>query len=130
MWVNNINNFNNLSNALLVLFQIMTIEGWTNVLNIASDSTYPNYISMHFGNENVAIVRFIFLAWIVIGNFLVLNLFVGVIIDNFNVIKEKNSGVSMFRKEQKTWVEIQRLFLKKMPQKLIIPPEDPIRNWC
>lgn len=83
-----------------------------------------------FGNENVGLVRLIFLAWIVIGNFLVLNLFVGVIIDNFNVIKEKNSGVSMFRKEQKLWVEIQRLFLKKTPAKLIIPPEDPIRNWC
>jgi hypothetical protein len=67
--------------------------------------------------------------WIIVGNFLVLNLFVGVIIDNFNMIKESNSGVSIFRKEQKLWVEIQRLFLKKVPQKLIIPPEDPMRNW-
>lgn len=108
----------------------MTTEGWTDTLNVANDSTSPNYIRIHFGNENEAIVTLIFVTWIIIGNFLVLNLFVGVIIDNFNVIKEKNSGVSMFRKEQKVWVEIQRLFLKKMPQKLIIPPEDPIRNWC
>lgn len=69
------------------------------------------------------------MAWIIVGNFLILNLFVGVIIDNFNMIKEQNSGVSLFRKEQKLWVEIQRLFLKKVPQKLIIPPEDPLRNY-
>ena len=79
-----------------------------------SDGEYCGLVD-DFGNENVTIVTLIFITWIIIDNFLVLNLFEGIIIDNFNVIKEKNSGVSMFRKEQKVCVEIHRLFLKKMP---------------
>jgi hypothetical protein len=124
--VNQVNNFNNMPHAVKTLFQIMTTEGWTTITNIASDSTKINYIQL--ADNEVLISKLIFMMWIIVGNFLILNLFVGVIIDNFNMIKEQNSGVSLFRKEQKLWVEIQRLFLKKTPQKLIIPPEDPFRN--
>lgn len=105
----------------------MTTEGWTTITNVASDSTKINQIQI--ADSEIIISKLIFMAWIIVGNFLILNLFVGVIIDNFNMIKEQNSGVSLFRKEQKLWVEIQRLFLKKVPQKLIIPPEDPLRNY-
>lgn len=112
--------------AVKTLFQIMTTEGWTTITNIASDSTKINYIQL--ADNEILVSKLIFMMWIIVGNFLILNLFVGVIIDNFNMIKEQNSGVSLFRKEQKLWVEIQRLFLKKTPQKLIIPPEDPFRN--
>jgi len=128
LWVNNINNFNNIQSSVLSLFQIMTTEGWTAIAAIASDSTKIGYIQIR--DYNIISSTIIFLAWIILGNFLILNLFVGVIIDNFNVIKEYNSGVSMFRKEQKIWVELQRLFLKKVPQKLIIPPVEPIKNYC
>lgn len=126
MWVNQVNNFNNMPQAVKTLFQIMTTEGWTTITNIASDSTKINYIQL--ADNEILVSKLIFMMWIIVGNFLILNLFVGVIIDNFNMIKEQNSGVSLFRKEQKLWVEIQRLFLKKTPQKLIIPPEDPFRN--
>jgi len=106
----------------------MTTEGWTAIAAIASDSTDIGYIQIR--DYNIISSTIIFLAWIILGNFLILNLFVGVIIDNFNLIKESNSGVSMFRKEQKIWVELQRLFLKKVPQKKHIPPKEPIKNYC
>lgn len=56
------------------------------------------------------------------GNFFVLNLFVGVVIDNFNEMKEILSGTSMLSEEQKQWIEIHKLFLKSSPEKLVDPP--------
>jgi len=53
----------------------------------------------------------------------ILNLFVGVIIDNFNSIKEEMGGIRLLTTEQRSWVEIQKVFLKTKPEMLIIPPE-------
>jgi len=60
--------------------------------------------------------------WIIVGNFFILNLFVGVIIDNFNTIKEELGGIKLLTIEQRNWVEIQKLFLKNTPEVLIKPP--------
>lgn len=60
--------------------------------------------------------------WIVVGNFFIVNLFVGVIIDNFNMIRRENEGIKMLTNEQRTWVEIQKLFLKNKPTPFIKPP--------
>lgn len=62
------------------------------------------------------------------GNMFILNLFVGVIIDNFNMIKEELGGIKLLSAEQRTWVEIQKLFLKNTPEQLLKPPEDYFRN--
>ena len=41
--------------------------------------------------ENNVVAYCFFVAFIVVGSFFVLNLFVGVIIDNFNTLKQKVS---------------------------------------
>mmetsp|Transcript_21575 Transcript_21575/g.48094 ORF Transcript_21575/g.48094 Transcript_21575/m.48094 type:complete len:116 (+) Transcript_21575:1342-1689(+) len=63
-----------------------------------------------------------FVFWIIVGNFFILNLFVGVIIDNFNMIKEELGGIKLLSSEQRNWVEIQKLFLKNTPEMLLQPP--------
>lgn len=52
----------------------------------------------------------------------VLNLFVGVVIDNFNEMKEELSGTSLLTDEQRQWIEIHKLFLKEPPTKMVDPP--------
>lgn len=52
----------------------------------------------------------------------ILNLFVGVILDNFQIIKEEMGGIRMLTDEQKDWVEIQKLFMKQIPDVLVKPP--------
>jgi len=56
------------------------------------------------------------------------NLFVGVIIDNFNISKDEIAGIRMLTQEQITWVEIQKLFLKNTPEPLVRPPNNIITN--
>ena len=59
----------------------------------------------------------------VVGSQFILNLFVGVIMDNFNKIKEKEEWGSLFvTQEQRGWIDAQRLGLGKKLQKKIDPP--------
>ena len=51
---------------------------------------------------------------IVVGSMLIFNLFVGVVIDNFNKIKTNEELGNMFVTEsQKKWIEIQRIIMRK-----------------
>ena len=48
-----------------------------------------------------------FVAYMIIGSQFIVNLFVGVVIDNFNKIKEKDEmGSNFVTKEQRKWIEI------------------------
>ena len=57
-----------------------------------------------------------FLCFMVIGSLFILNLFVGVIIDNFNKIRESEEiGTKglFITENQKRWIEIQHIMLRK-----------------
>jgi len=122
LWYNERNNFDSIFSALGTLFEIMTTEGWAAVMFEAKNGTEVGYIPMFNVKLTFAYSYFVF--WIVMGNMFILNLFVGVIIDNFNMIKEELGGIKLLSAEQRTWVEIQKLFLKNTPEPLLKPPED------
>jgi hypothetical protein len=66
---------------------------------------------------------FFFAGYMIIGGLFIMNLFVGVVIDNFNKIKEKEELGSMFvTEQQKSWIEIQKVGQGK---KLKIKIEEP-----
>uniref|UniRef100_A0A7S2NBM4 Calcium-channel protein CCH1 n=1 Tax=Haptolina brevifila TaxID=156173 RepID=A0A7S2NBM4_9EUKA len=46
-----------------------------------------------------------FLAWMIVGSFVALNLFVGAIVDNFTRIKQENEGSATMTPEQQQWVQ-------------------------
>jgi len=46
----------------------------------------------------------------IVGSQFIINLFVGVVIDNFNTIKEKEELGNMFvTEQQRSWIEIQKV---------------------
>ena len=92
-WVNNHANFDNTVNAMSTLFQMMTTEGWVNVMENGIDSVGIDKQPKQ--NYNVWLI-FYFIAFMIIGSQFIINLFVGVVIDNFNTIKEKEELGNMF----------------------------------
>lgn len=50
-----------------------------------------------------------------------MNLFVGVVIENFNRMKDKLCGYVMMTQSQRYWVEMQRFMIK---QKLVFKAQD------
>merc|ERR1719420_2537284 len=56
---------------------------------------------------------FFFVAFILVGSFFVLNLCVGVIIDNFNKIKGKGGQLLFMTERQIQWCAAQKIVLKR-----------------
>ena len=104
LWLNAPANFDNTINAMTTLFQMTTTEGWVDVMNNGIDSVDINMQPIQ-NNQQWLVVYFI--AFMIVGSQFIINLFVGVVIDNFNNIKEKEELGNMFVTEhQRSWIEI------------------------
>lgn len=77
------NQFDNVAVALLTLFVISTTEAWTTVMYAAVDATSVDMQPKR--DEHLDRVWF-FMLFLLIGAYLVMNLFVGVVIDNFKKV--------------------------------------------
>ena len=79
-WENYDMNFDNLGQAMQTLFEMSTTEGWTAVMYQGVDAVGIDHGPIEYYNEPVTAY---FLIFMVIGSFFLLNLFVGIILDNF-----------------------------------------------
>ena len=77
-------------------------------------------------NEGAALFYVVF---IIIGAFFVMNLFVGVTIDKFNEMKEKQEKSVFLTDEQQSWVTIQRLLVGIRLKKTANRPLNRMRNF-
>lgn len=75
--------FDNVAVALLTLFEISTTEAWTAVTYAAVDSTEED---MQPIRGNVVWRVWFFILFMLVGAYLVVNLFVGVVVDNFKKV--------------------------------------------
>lgn len=66
--------FGNLGLSLLTLFQIITLEGWTEIMKQQGDGIIPVLY---------------FISFILIGTMIILNLFIGVVINGFDEVKKE-----------------------------------------
>lgn len=133
LWVNPPVNFDTTLQAFIALFQLATFEGWMTVLQAGQDATG---IDMQPDPETQFYASIFFVVFIFFGSFFTLNLFIGVIIDNFQDRKKmlenlgKNGGVFL-TKSQRRYLNIVRAALKKTPPKLPSDPvTSPIRHFC
>ena len=87
--LNFFNDFDNFHHVFITVFQIMTLEGWNNVFFICLKSI----------NVNKLITYLYFISWICIGNYVLLNLFLAILLDGFTneksllELKENNGAM-------------------------------------
>ncbi|KAL4124034.1 hypothetical protein PRIC2_009876 [Phytophthora ramorum] len=111
--------------AMLTFFEISTTEGWADVMMAAIDS---NGIGMQPIRDNNMMWALFFVLFIMVGSFFVVNLFVGVIIDNFNRMKAALGGDFMLTPEQKKWIEAQKAASRVGPVRILRPPREKFRR--
>lgn len=70
--------------ALVTLFEISTTEAWTSVTYAAVDSTEED---MQPIRDNALVRVWFFILFMMVGAYLVVNLFVGVVVDNFKQVR-------------------------------------------
>uniref|UniRef100_A0A3Q3WBU4 Sodium channel protein n=1 Tax=Mola mola TaxID=94237 RepID=A0A3Q3WBU4_MOLML len=129
-WKNVKINFDNVGAGYLALLQVATFKGWMDIMYAAVDSRevedQPDY--------EVNIYMYIyFVVFIIFGSFFTLNLFIGVIIDNFNQQKKKIryilSTYDIFMtEEQKKYYNAMKKLGSKKPQKPIPRPQNKIQG--
>ncbi|XP_031618644.1 sodium channel protein 60E isoform X2 [Contarinia nasturtii] len=121
-WINSRITFDHVGMGYLALLQVATFEGWMEVMADAVDCTGVDLQPQREANLYAYIY---FVIFIVCGSFFTLNLFIGVIIDNFNMLKKKYEGgvLEMFLTEsQKHYYTAMKKLGRKKPQKVIKRP--------
>jgi Ca2+-binding EF-hand superfamily protein len=83
-WLNHRQNFDNILSALLIMFELLTLEEWNSILVTVVDATDSEHGPKRDNNPAFSLV---FVIYIIAGSFFVLNLFVGVIVTSYNEAK-------------------------------------------
>ncbi|KAM5232400.1 sodium channel protein type 5 subunit alpha isoform 2-T2 [Hipposideros larvatus] len=113
-------NFDNVGAGYLALLQVATFKGWMDIMYAAVDSR--GYEEQPQWEYNLYMYIY-FVVFIIFGSFFTLNLFIGVIIDNFNQQKKKIWGQDIFMtEEQKKYYNAMKKLGSKKPQKPIPRP--------
>ncbi|KAG5283253.1 hypothetical protein AALO_G00040070 [Alosa alosa] len=129
-WKNVKINFDNVASGYLALLQVATFKGWMPIMYAAVDSRQLNDQPIY---EDKMVAYIYFVVFIIFGSFFTLNLFIGVIIDNFNQQKKKISiekGQDIFMtEEQKKYYNAMKKLGSKKPQKPIPRPSNKIQGF-
>ncbi|MBW0462341.1 hypothetical protein O181_002056 [Austropuccinia psidii MF-1] len=124
-WMNPyVYSFDTFREAVLILFEIISQEGWINVMtslmSIKGLDLQPSQDSSSW-NAIYSLIYNLF------GATIVLTLFLAVIINNFL----KRSGSAFLTIEQQQWINLKRLIIRQKPSKRPkARPQDTIRDWC
>uniref|UniRef100_A0A672UPC9 Sodium channel protein n=1 Tax=Strigops habroptila TaxID=2489341 RepID=A0A672UPC9_STRHB len=126
-WVNVKVNFDNVGLGYLSLLQVATFKGWMDIMYAAVDSRKTEEQPVYEINLYMYIY---FVIFIIFGAFFTLNLFIGVIIDNFNQQKKKISKDIFMTEEQKKYYNAMKKLGSKKPQKPIPRPANKFQGMA
>uniref|UniRef100_A0A8C7R3L7 Sodium channel protein n=1 Tax=Oncorhynchus mykiss TaxID=8022 RepID=A0A8C7R3L7_ONCMY len=118
-WKNVKINFDNVGAGYLALLQVATFKGWMDIMYAAVDS---RNVELQPQYEQNLYMYLYFVIFIIFGSFFTLNLFIGVIIDNFNQQKKKIRQDIFMTEEQKKYYNAMKKLGSKKPQKPIPRP--------
>ncbi|CAN0138125.1 unnamed protein product [Ectocarpus sp. 12 AP-2014] len=120
--------FDNVAVSLLTLFEISTTEAWTSVTYAAVDASG---VGMQPIRDHVMARVWLFILFMLLGAYLVVNLFVGVIVDNFKKMKARAEGGGLLVTEhQRLWMKTQLIMRRLRPMKRRQPPPDRLGSLC
>lgn len=122
-------NYDNLINAMITLFIISSEENWPDIMYAGIDAKDIGVAPEL--NYNPAVGLY-FVSFIVIGSFFFMNLFIGVVFEQFSEAKkhEGSFAAAVLTKDQMLWVELQALIAKSSPNIEFLEPTNKFRKFC
>lgn len=116
--------FDSFRASLLILFEIVSLEGWIDVMSVAMSITGKNEQPQTNASQANAIF---FVIYNLLGGVVILTLFVSIIINNFS----SKTGTAFLTNAQREWIDLQKLFRRQRPSKRPkVRPTTPFRSWC
>ncbi|KAI9891202.1 MAG: calcium channel protein [Vezdaea aestivalis] len=116
--------FDNFANSLFILFQIVSQEGWTDVMWSAQSIVGRGMQPQSFTSQGNAVF---FVIFNLLGSVFVLTLFVSVFMRNYT----EQTGVAFLTADQRAWLEMRKLLRQISPSKRPwTNPDEKWKNWC
>jgi hypothetical protein len=122
---NDFYDFDSFGGSLFILFQIVSQEGWTDVMWSGQSVTGIFTQPVNFSTQGNAVY---FIAFNLLGAVFILTLFVSVFMRNYS----EQTGVAFLTAEQRSWLELRKLLRQVSPSKRPNPNDkrETWREWC
>uniref|UniRef100_A0A7N5P2X3 Calcium voltage-gated channel subunit alpha1 H n=1 Tax=Ailuropoda melanoleuca TaxID=9646 RepID=A0A7N5P2X3_AILME len=104
-WVRRKYNFDNLGQALMSLFVLSSKDGWVNIMYDGLDAVGID--QQPVPNHNPWMLLY-FISFLLIVSFFVLNMFVGVVVENFHKCRQHQEAEETRRREEKRQRRLER----------------------
>ncbi|KAH9979222.1 Ion transport protein-domain-containing protein [Lactifluus volemus] len=116
--------FDSFRSSLLILFEIVSLEGWIDAMGVVTSITGPDQQPQTNASQFNAIF---FVIYNMLGGVVILTLFVSIIIGNFTAKK----GTALLTQPQREWVDLQKLITRQRPsERPKTRPTQRFRAWC
>ena len=122
-WNRNLFEFDWIGSAMLTLLETASLDGWIEVMFAAMDKTG---VGMQPRFERNWPAAFFFVAFILIGSFLMIRTIIGVFIHQFGLI----SGRKLLTERQKLWHDMHKVALSLKPMRMKFLPPRGLRRVC
>ena len=119
--------FDNVMDAMFTLFEVSTLEMYLDVLHICADSTGQYSIPQTNNSQTVAVLFFII--FIILASFFFINVFVSVVIENFEQVKEELDRSAFMTKQQRAWLDAVKKAARTQVSLDDEVPEDECQLW-
>ncbi|KAI1005582.1 Calcium-channel protein [Podosphaera aphanis] len=116
--------FDNFGSSLFVLFQIVSQEGWVDVMWAAQSITGLGLQPQPFSSQENAVF---FILFNLLATVFVLTLFISVFMRNYT----EQTGVAFLTADQRSWLELRKLLRQVSPSKRpFTSSSNKIKSWC
>lgn len=121
-------NFDNIFSSMLLLFEMSTLEGWPDVMLYMADAAWDQARPVDTApvpeptNHIYVFVILFWTAWIFVAAFVIMNLFVGVVVEEFQSNQDRSAGTAFLSERQQKWVLVMSVITQRRSQKTLKPP--------
>uniref|UniRef100_A0A8C0F3R4 Calcium voltage-gated channel subunit alpha1 I n=1 Tax=Bubo bubo TaxID=30461 RepID=A0A8C0F3R4_BUBBB len=116
-WVHHKYNFDNLGQALMSLFVLASKDGWVNIMYNGLDAVAVD--QQPVTNNNPWMLLY-FISFLLIVSFFVLNMFVGVVVENFHKCRQHQEAEEARRREEKRLRRLEKKRRSKTQPKCLV----------
>jgi hypothetical protein len=117
-WVNRPENFDNVLFAIVTLFGVTTLEMWPDTMSYCVDLTSRG---LHPEKNHTPAAAIFFVVLIIICSIVITNLFIGIVVDSFNIVKAQDTGTSHLSENQMRWINTMKLMMRSSPSSGVKP---------
>ncbi|GAB5364287.1 hypothetical protein AAMO2058_000956600 [Amorphochlora amoebiformis] len=125
--------FDNVGSAMLLLFEVASLEQWPDIMFEVIDATPPNQPPERDHNPAASLF---FVSFLLFGSFLIVSMFVGAVVSVYQDESDKINSVDDQKKSKnkkfdrdfddlrRLWLEVWKIMVEVRPAYVMVPPQE------